>query len=172
MNKKGFFDAVVNVFRLLFVIVVFYSVLFLARAFIVQRVDTFEVESKLLSQRLAMSNEINYFDAETGRRYIGVIDLQKFNSGEIGQKLLNSVYYGKANSEASGKLTLTDLEENKMYEAYYNKGLYYEKKVLIEAKLIGKGSAKNLETFFYVLIKDGDKMKRGTLKVEAILPNQ
>jgi len=171
MNKKAAFDMIVNIFRLLFVIVVFYSILFLARAFIAQKVDIFDVESKLLAHRLMFSNEVSYTDKDIGRNYIGVIDLKKFNSDEIEESMLNSIYYGKINSEASAKLTLKDLDDNIEYETFYNRELYDEKKVLVEAKLIGKGSAQSLDTNFYVLIKDDDKLKRGALKIEAILPN-
>lgn len=172
MNKKASFDLVVNLFRLLFVIVVFYSVLFLTNAFTVQKVDIFETESKLLSNRLILSNDISYVETDINREYIGIIDLQKFTSNDFEKNLLNSIYYGKVNSETSAKLTLKDLDENKEYEVFYNKGLYNEKKVLVEAKLIGSGSAKRLDTNFYVLIKDNDKLKRGVLNIDAILPNR
>ena len=171
MNKKASFDIIVNLFRLLFVIVVFISVITLTRAFIVQKIDIFEIESKLLTNRLIFSKEINYVDNDLNREYVGIIDLQKFTSGDIQEKLLNSIYYGKINSEASAKLVLKDLDSNKEYEVYYNKDLYNEKKVLVEAKLIGSGAAKRLDTNFYVIIKDGSKLKKGVLKVDAILPN-
>lgn len=171
MNKKASFDVIVNLFRLLFVIVVFISVLTLTRAFIVQKIDIFGIESKLLTNRLILSKEINYIDNDIGREYVGIIDLQKFTAGDIQEKLLNSVYYGKINSEASAKLVLKNLDDNNEYEVYYNKDLYNEKKILVEAKLIGSGAAKRLDTNFYVLIKDNDKLKKGVLKVDAILPN-
>ena len=172
MNKKAAFDTIVNLFRLLFVIVVFYSVLFLARAFIVQNVNIFEVESKLLAHRLTFSSGINYIDTDIGRIHIGVIDLQKFNSNDIEKNLLNSIYYGRINSEASAKLTLKDLDDNLEYEAFYNKELYNEKKVIVESKIIGEGAAQRLDTNFYVLIKDNDKLKNGVLNVDTILPNR
>ena len=172
MNKKSSFDTILNLIRLLFVIVVFFSVIALERAFIIQKIDVFEIESKLLAHRLILSNEINYVDKDINRQYLGTIDLQKFLSGDIDKRLLESIYYGKINSEASAKLTLKDLENNNEYQVFYNKELYHEKKVIVEAKIIGSGAAKRLDTDFYVLIKDDDKIKRGALKVEAILPNR
>lgn len=172
MNKKASLDTILNLFRLLFVIVVFFSIVSLTRVFIVQKVDVFEIESKLLTHRIALSNEINYVDTDLGRAYIGVIDLNKFTSENVETNLLNSIYYGKINSEASAKITLKDLDDNKEYEAFYNKELYNEKKVLVEAKLIGAGAAKKLDTQFYVLIKDENKLKKGVLKIESILPNR
>lgn len=172
MNKKAAFDTIVNLFRLLFVIVVFYSVLFLAQAFVKQKIDVFEVESKILAYRLAFSKEINDVDADTGRLQIGIINLEKFTSNDFEKDILNSIYYGKINSEASAKLTLKDLDENKEYAAFYNKELYNEKKVLVEAKLIGAGAAQRLGTDYYVLIKDKNKIKKGVLNIDVILPNR
>lgn len=176
MNKKASMDTILNLFRLLFLIVVFFSVVFLAKAFIVKKIDIFETESKLLAHRLALSKNVNYIDRDTGRLYIGIVDLGKFTSNDFEKNLLDSIYYGKANSEASAKITLKDLDANPgydvTYEKFYNKELYDEKKVLVEAKLIGAGSAKKLGTDFYVLIKDKDEMRRGILNVDAILPNR
>ncbi len=172
MNKKASMDAILNFIRLLFVIVVFFSVITLTRAFIIQNIDIFETETKLLAHRLVLSKHINYIDNDINREYVGIIDLQKFVSGNIEQDLFNSIYYGSVNSEASAKLTLKDLEDNKQYEVFYNKELYNEKKVLVEAKLIGIGAARSLDTTFYVLINDKDKLKKGVLTIEAILPNR
>lgn len=175
MNKKASMDTILNLFRLLFVIVVFISIVFLARVFVVEKVDVFEIESKLLANRIAISNNINYIDPDIGRTYTGMIDLEKFTSDDFAEKLLNSIYYGKINSEASAKITLKDLDANPdyevTYEQFYNKELYNEKKVLVEARLIGSGAAKKLETKFYVLIKDKDEIRRGILNVDAVLPN-
>ena len=176
MNKKASMDTILNLFRLLFVVVVFISITFLARAFIVEKVDVFEIESKLLAHRIAFSNNINYADTDTGRTYVGIVDLEKFTSDDFAERLLNSIYYGKPNSEASAKITLKDLDANPgyevTYEKFYNKELYDEKKILVEARLIGSGAAKKLETNFYVLIKDKDEFRRGILNVDAILPNR
>ena len=176
MNKKASMDTILNLFRLLFVIVVFFSIVLLTRAFVVQKIDIFELESKLLAHRIALSNQISYVDGDIGRTYAGVVDLQKFSSDDFAQNILNSIYYGKINSEASAKLTLKDLDANPdyevSYEKFYNKELYNEKKVLVEARLIGAGAAGRLDTGFYVLIKDNDEFRRGVLNVDAILPNR
>ena len=172
MDKKASFDTVVNLFRLLFVVMAFFSVVLLAKITVKEKIDVFEVQSRLLTNRLVFSKDINYFDTDISRLYIGTVDLQKFNSGDIENNLLNSIYYGKINSEAAAKLTLKDMESQQSHQVFYNKGLYDEKEVLLKAKLIGKGSAKRMDRNFYVLIKDNDKIKRGILNVDVILPNQ
>lgn len=172
MNKKASMDTILNLFRLFFLIVVFFSVVFLARAFIVEKIDLFEIESKLLNYRIAFSDKLSYVDGDTGRKHIGIIDLKKLTSDDFAKNLLNSIYYGKINSEASAKIVLRDLDANQGYDVFYNKELYDEKKVLVEAKLTGAGAAKRLDTGFYVLIKDKDDFRRGILNVEAILPNR
>ena len=172
MNKKASEERILDLFRLIFLVVVFFSIVFLARAFIIQKIDIFEVESKLLIHRIALSNEINYVDKDLSRTYIGIVDLQKFTSGDIQNNLLNLIYYGKINSVASAKLTLKNLDDKQEYEVFYNKYLYDEKKVLVESKLIGAGAPKRFDADFYVLIKDKEKLKRGVLNIDAILPNR
>ena len=172
MNKKASFDVIVNLFRLLFVIVVFISVIAITGAFIKYNIDVFETESRLLTARVFFSDDLNYKDEITSRKHIGMIDLQKFLSSDFEKNLMNSIYYGQSNSEASAKITLKDLDDNKVHEKYYNEELYKEKKVLVEAKLIGAGASKRLDTDFYVVIKDNEKLKRGVLNIDAILPNR
>ena len=77
MNKKASMDTILNLFRLIFLIVVFFSIVFLARAFIVEKIDLFELESKLLNYRIAFSDKINYVDSDIGRTYVGIIDIEK-----------------------------------------------------------------------------------------------
>ena len=172
MHKKGSMDDILNFFRVLFVIVVFFSIVFVTRAAIRQNIDISEVEANILSQRLVMSKEITYFDDDLKRNYIGIVDLQKLKSEEFKKKILEDVYYGKVNSEASAKIILLDDSGNVLIETFYNEELYKEKKVLVEAKLIGKGAARGYITNFYVLIKDSDKLQGGVLSIDAILPNQ
>ena len=172
MHKKGSMDDILNFFRVLFVIVVFFSVVFVTRAAIKQNIDISEVEANILSQRLIMSKEVNYFDNDLKRNYVGVVDLQKLKSVDFKNKILEDIFYGKVNSETSAKITLIDNSGNIMIETFYNEDLYKEKKVLVEARLIGKGAARGYTTNFYVLIQDNGKLQGGVLIIDAILPNQ
>jgi hypothetical protein len=81
------------------------------------------------------------------------------------------IYYGVINSEAGAKLSLRDIETDKIYEAFYNKNFYQEKEVLFKARLSGAGSATVSFTYFYVLINDNGKIKPGILTIDALLPN-
>lgn len=172
MNKKASaFDTVVDLLRILCVIVVFLSVWFITNTFLKQSISTYEVESKLLTNRIFLSKELNYFDDDTKRLYVGVIDFKKFLSDDFEKNILNSIYYGDPNSRASTKITLVDTESDTMYFRYYNRELYGEKKVLVEAELTGKGSASRLGTDFYVLIMDNGKIRHGVLNIDTILPN-
>lgn len=171
MNKKASMDTILNFFRLLFVIVVFFSIITVTNLSIKEKIDIFEVESRLLTHRLILSKDINYVDTEINRNYIGTIDLDKFNSEDFKKNILNSIYYGKINSEASAKMILEDIEIGEFYEIYYNEELYREKKVLVEAKLIGIGAARGFVAKFYVLIRDKDKIRKGVLSIDAVLPN-
>jgi len=172
MNKKAVFESIENIVNLMFLIIVFMTVVLMARGFIVQKVDIFEAESKLLTHRIFLSDSISFVDSDTGRLHMGVVDLQEFNSDAFEDKIMNSIYFGDTNKEASARIVLKDLENDKEFEKFYNRELYKEKKVLVEAKLTGKGSASKLDTDFYVLIRDGNKLKRGVLTIEAILPNR
>ncbi|MBI2657814.1 hypothetical protein HYX08_03930 [Candidatus Woesearchaeota archaeon] len=171
MNKTASMDDILNFFRIIFAIFVFYSITLVANAAIKEKIDVFETESRLLTHSLLLSKDISHVDDEIKRQYIGTIDLEKFSSEEFKSSILNSIYYGSVNSEASAKLELEDIESGDVYTTYYNEPLYKEKKVLVEAKLIGEGAARGLSTNFYVLIKDKDNIKKGVLTVDAVLPN-
>ena len=171
MNKKSQMDAAENLFRLIAVIFIFFIVISIVRSFIKQNIDTNYAESKILTHEIFFARDLNNFDDDINRTYVGIVDLQKFNSDNFGKNLLEAIYYGKINNEASARILLRDLEAGKEYEKYYNEELYKEKKVLVEAKLTGLGSARRLDTVFTVIIKDGDKMKNGVLDIDAILPN-
>ena len=171
MNKKSQMDAAVNLFRLIAAIFIFFIILSIVRAFVKQSIDINHAESKILTHRIFFARDLNYFDENIKRSYIGVVDLQKFNAENFEKNLLGSIYYGKINNEASARILLKDMETGKEYEKFYNEELYKEKKVLVEAKLTGAGSARRLDTFFAVVIKDGDKMKNGVIDIDAILPN-
>ena len=172
MNKKASMDTIINVVRLVIVIAVFFSIVTVTKIALREKIDVFESESKILIHRLALSKYLNFFDNEINRLYVGMIDIDKFNSEDFKKNILNSIYYGSANTEASAKLILKDVENGKVYETYYNEELYKEKKVLVDAKLIGIGAAKGFITDFYVLIKDKDKLRKGVLSIDAILPNR
>ncbi|HLG24721.1 MAG TPA: hypothetical protein VI564_07375 [Candidatus Nanoarchaeia archaeon] len=172
IHKKSQFNAVVDIVRLMVVVCMFLSVVLLSRTFIIRNIDIFDLEADLAAYRILFSDKISYVDPDTGRIYAATVDLQKFQSSELDKNLLDSIFYGKINSESSAKMTLYESDSDKKYEAYYNKELYYEKKVLVEAKLSGKGSAQKLRHYYYVLIKDGEKLKGGTLEIETILPNR
>ena len=172
MNKKAVIDEIIDIVRIGVLIVIAFSLVFVTKKFVVQHVDVFDVQSKVISYNVAFSDETTFVDDVIGRTYHGIVDLQKFTSEDFKKRIMESIYYGNPNSEASAKIILKDLETGKEYESYYNKELYDEKKILVEAKLIGAGSARSHISKFYVLIKENDKLKKGVLEIDVILPNR
>ena len=64
MNKKGAYEAIQSFIYIGAAIVVALAILQLTKGFIVQKVDIADVESKILTNRILFSSEVNYFDKD------------------------------------------------------------------------------------------------------------
>ena len=67
--------------RILFLVVVMFTVMILIRSYVATTIDTSELEANIFISRILYSpNSISYFDSDIGRTYQGVIDINKFKS--------------------------------------------------------------------------------------------
>ena len=173
-SKKGIvtFNVLHFIIRLFFLIIVMVIVVMLVRMLIVSEVDIFEAESQLFVQRLLYSqNSISYFDNELGRAYPGIINLEKFKSSTISEVFAKANYYGEDNTQIAAKLKLSDKFGNEIAVADYNKLLFDRKMPIAKTFYPGPGGAKMQTRELNVLIKDKDKLEKGTLNVEVVIPN-
>lgn len=169
LNKKAQTGMTMNqgllIVRMMFMIFVSVSVVFLVFKFVALSVDVKPAEGNILLNRLISSPGcLAYTDLELNRSYPGIIDMARFNSSHLD----DCIYFGESNDYAAANLTLLILGTGKLNTTYYNKDGY----IILRprAGLAGTGGVMLFKQKRYVLLKDGEDMKRALLTVELVLP--
>jgi len=173
MNKKGaVFNTLMWFFKIFFLVVVLFTLIFLVRSFIITELDIFNAEADIFIQRLLLTrNGFSYYDEDLDRVYPGIVDLEKFSSVDIDKLLNNSIYYGPENKRIAAGITLRDENDNTIKSIYYNPEYYLWWKEMLEARWIkgpGGVSAKTKKIPVWIL---GDGFNNGFLEIEVIIPN-
>lgn len=170
LDKKAQTAMTVNqgvlIIRLMFMIFVSVSVVFLVFKFVAQSVDVKPAEGNILLNRLIFSPGcLAYTDTVLNRSYPGIVDMAKFNSSNLD----SCMYFGEDNDVVAANLTLVTLGTGKVNSTYYNEEGY----ILLypRAKLKGTGGAMLFEDKMYVLLRDGAEQKRALLTIKLLLPN-
>ena len=160
--------------KFIFLIIAFLSVIFLLRMLIVNNIDASEAEARILANRIFYSpNVISYSDADTGRAYPGIVDFEKYKklqNSDVNEIDAKTITYGQGNQLIAAKLTLQNIETNTQDTIFYNKENYefWEPRIL-STVVGGSGSVNSIIEQRYVLIKNGDKMEKGKLKMQVIV---
>lgn len=167
------FQSLIWVFRIIFIIIMCFSVIFMIGAFISTHIDVFEAEADIFFQRLIHSkNGISYYNEEIDRLYPLVIDLDKLKSDSFKEEIEKSIYYGDKNKQVGARIHVQDLEKKINLTLFYNKEFYNSKKVLVDAKLTeGPGGARAIVREISVLVKEGQDLRKGMLLVEVVIQN-
>jgi len=159
-------------FRVGFLLVVLFFLVFLYRSFILTTVDVSNLESQIfMHNMLNNKNGIIFTDEDIDRSYPEIIDLSKFNNENIGPTLSNSISYGDENRHIAAKLTLKDKNNQVIKEIIYNEKWYGIWHTLAKTEVRGPGGAKEITKLFYILIMDGDNLQKGILEISVTIPN-
>ena len=121
---------------------------------------------------LNSKNGIIYYDEDADRSYSEIIDLSKFTDENIVSTLESSINYGEEKRHLAAKITLKendDIEDIK--QIVYNEEWYDRLHALASIKVKGPGGAKEIAKQFFVIIKDGDSLSKGTLEISVVIPN-
>jgi hypothetical protein len=178
MNKKATYtgNVVEEMPKIVVLIIIIIFLVNLINILTMNKLDTKEIEAALLVDRMIYSrNCFSYSDSQLGRPYPGIIDYDKFKS-EILDKC---IYYGVEQKQkienvyTSAKVTLTDLESQEESIIYHNKKWYEYWTPLLSQKSLagGQGSTLSFKEKNFVLIKKGDRLTKGKLEFDVILPN-
>ena len=81
------------------------------------------------------------------------------------------IYYGEGSNYAAAKLDLSYLNDTLIRSAYYDEEWFNNWVERARVGWTGIGQVKSKVNEVYVLIKDGDKMIPGKLKIEVLMPN-
>lgn len=174
LNKKSTVSLEMTLWipRLIFLVVVIFSIYLLIKLFITNKIDTFDVETSLFANSILFSKSLNFFDGDTNRINIGTIDLQKFESENTWQKLESEIGYSN-DKKIAARISLKNLDNGMNYnDVFYRKDFYEQKKVIADAGFTkGPGGAKSSTKNFYVLIKDKDSISKGLSTIDVVMPN-
>lgn len=160
--------------KFIYLIIAFLSVIFLLRLVILTNIDASEAEARILTNRIFYSpNVISYYNPDIGRAYPGIIDFEKYKrlqNVDINEVDTKTIAYGQSNKLIATKLTLENIEANTQDTIFYNKENYefWEPRIL-STVVGGSGSVKSITEQRYVLIKNGDRLEKGILKMQVIV---
>jgi len=165
-------EMVIWIPRLFFLVAVVLSVSILINIFIITDIKTFDTEANIIIQRIIFSKSLNFHDVDESRLHIGTIDLKKFQSGDIANKLENEIFFGQ-NEKISANVSLKNLDKDLDYkDIFYKKDIYNQNKELVNLGLSDDpGGVKSLTKQVYVLIRDENSIEKGLLNIEVIIPN-
>jgi len=164
-SKKALsFKAIWQIVLLLILISVTLIFYFVIQWFANITLDTGRAEAVTLMNRLYFSQDGFSYD-DGIREYPGIIDISRFESSTLEKLVIID-----DDSKLNAKLTLTDMNNKNIKEAYLNEEWFNRLEVLTAFE--GKGSARKFSEKRYVLIKHPDKalLQPAFLNFEVIIP--
>jgi len=162
MNKKGVsYELILWMGRFALVGLIMVSLFWVIGLFTSIKADTSALEADIILNRLFSKEGISYNDKFTGRTYPYAVDLNKFS-----EEQLNKTFTDNYNRFALS-LLLSNNETGESKEVFFNKFLYEIGKPLDWSNKYHSEIINN-----YVLIKDGDKIWRGFLRVIVLVPEE
>jgi hypothetical protein len=157
------FEMVYWIARVIFLVVVIVSVVFLTRLYITGHTDTQELEKIMIVNHFLYSPSLLYFDEFTGRAMLGIIDLKKLDN-----TLLDSSFnFSEQNKMAAVNITINDLQDKMAGKAFYKKDDYDNFLPLVGE---GAGSVSRYDFKAYTLYYSGGKINPGTINMIVLIP--
>jgi hypothetical protein len=142
-SKKGAVapHTVVIIWRLIYLVIVFFGIIVLVNSVVVKDENTFPVEAELLVQRLIYApRAVSHYDDIINRVYPRIISFEDFADPKTPARLERVIEY-KPDPHISAKLTLKEVGGNEIYTMYYHKEHYQKWKVHAYRGATGPGSA-------------------------------
>ncbi len=167
IHRKGQVSTLMTITipRLLFLIIVLFSVVFLIRQFVVNNLNVQDVQAEVFIDRVLYSpNGIIYYDNSVQRAVPGIIDPLKLNSDS-----LNSLADYKNSNFIAANITLYDDKNNVVSSAAYNKESYLNWNPIALSRLQGAGGVKRTTKTILVNYID-TKLHQGYLRFEVLMP--
>ena len=156
-------------------LIIFLSVVFVARKYIVTTAEIEDLEAEVMMRSLMTNrNSIIFYDKDIGRTYPYTVDLTKFNRN---YPLEQTFDYGKDQRIFAAKLSLFDINGNPynykgavLQPIYINEGKYQAWLVMARAKTLGPGGAiEKTKKFDISAIEDG-KIKPAIIEISIVMP--
>jgi hypothetical protein len=150
-----------SIFRMMFFTIFFSTVYLFTTSQLKAEVNTGPIqEAQLLSRLLYSPNALVATDEITSRTYAGILDMERINSKN---NILDKAFE-RGNAKIAAKIQITLLDGNTKVETYVNKKEYDRWAPLVKFSQYEKSINK-----VYVLVKDGDVLKPGLMRVDVVV---
>ena len=163
MRKKGEGFNIFNyaIPRLIFIVIFFSTVYLFTSSQLKASINTRELQEEIFLQRLLYSPKgLSFSDPATGRLYPGTIDIDKLKKDP---ETLEQAFAADEKRFAA-KIQITDIETKEKHELFINKVGYERWNPLIKFPQYGKSILKS-----YVLLKEGDEIAKGALRIDVVI---
>jgi hypothetical protein len=180
-GKKGeiTFKEIMFMFaRLLILLIIFFSIVFISKKYIVVTSDISEIEAEIMHRSIMSNkNSIIYYDSVIDRAYPYVIDAKKFD-GTFDQRFEQTFNFGKDQRAFAAKITLYGLNQ-KPYQydgkatvpVYVNEPYYNIWIDMAKTGFLGPGATTEKTKRYYVNVMDNGIFKSGIVEVSVVIPN-
>ncbi len=168
MDKKAqeSFSILLIIPRMIFLIIVMFSIYFLIRAYVVSKLDVQDVQVDVFINKVLYSpNGISYYDRDLKRSIPGLI-----NPSSITDDNLNKLADYDDSSFISAKIQLIDNDSKEITSALYNGETYSRWLPVATTGVPGPGGYKQTIKSVYVNFLDQNKIREGTLKFDVLIP--
>jgi len=156
-----------NAFRIGFLMIALLIFFLLINFYIVNKIDTNRLQAEVTANRIMYSDTFMYTNFDNSRTYIGIVDMEKFDSTIITDKIN---YPTKRH--ATAELTLIDNVNGIVNKTVYlNKEQYDNLYVIWKSKGEGKGSSTMYKKDYPVTYYDGHEYRYGTIVMRLLIPN-
>jgi len=165
----GAYDIVYWIVRILFVLMMFFFLYFLARVYETRTVDTSENEARIFIMYMAYNPDAFSYRDTTNRVYPGIVDVSKMTP----EMLEQAMHYEKENRMIAANITLYQADKTTtVRNVFYNEREYWTWAPLSLPTFTGEGTVRNVSDIRYVLYKEGDSedFKPGFLKFDVLVP--
>jgi hypothetical protein len=178
-DKKGeiSFKEIMFMFaRLLILIIIFFSIVFVSRKNIIVTSDISDTETEIMLRSiLSNKNSIIYYDKSLDRAYPYVMDVRKFDGNYDLEKAFN---FGKSQRAFAAKITLFGMDEKPyIYKGKNTEPVYINKQNypiwinMAKTKFSGPGSAKEKTKKYYINVMEDGRLKSGIVEISVVIPN-
>lgn len=168
LNKKAqeSFSLLQTIPRIIFLIVVLFSIVYLIRTYVVTNLNVQETQSEVFMNRIIYSQNGISFSDELGVNP-GIIDPAKITNAN-----LDAMMDYDEETFIAGKVQLVDIDGKEVASGVYNEKTYNRWKPIASVGVSGAGGVSIFTKNMYVNYLVEGSLKPGFLKMEVLLPGK
>ncbi|MFW6311982.1 MAG: hypothetical protein ACOC1K_07085 [Nanoarchaeota archaeon] len=169
MDKNGIISLQMMqwVGKLIFLVIVVFSCIFLIRMYMDTDLEVNETEFNVMIYRLLYSkNGISFYNDVTSEVEALVIDMSKF------EELNNSIFYGEENSHIAANIVVKDSDNKVLLDWIYNKDKWKIWEIIANLKWPGPGGMydSGIRKYPVDIMIDENSIKKGIVEIRLIMP--